>query len=449
MVRLIECSLMDSFQLQKWARFSFVLIFITTLPSLPPCHSSKSIHLSHSLTDGETIASPAGVFNLGFFTVGNAGNRYVGIWHENFSIENVVWVANRETPIPNHSGSIAIIGDGNIAVLDGGRRVLWSSNTTLRSNESTVELSDYGDLMLNNSGSIAWESFNHPCDTYLAGMKIWLNLGHNSSRLFTSWKTADDPSPGNFSLGIDPSAQLFIWEGSRPRWRSGQWNGQVFIGIPDMVFAAAYGFKLSVFIDGNKRYYYTDFNSSHRWVLTVNGTVKHLLYLGKAMTWLNLWEAPVTECEKYNRCGDYGSCTDGAAPICSCLKGFVPRFGSEWSDGNWTEGCVRRTPLQCEGNGVDPDRFYLMRGIKLPDSSELTPQVVNVNECGELCLRNCSCKAYSFVDAIGCMIWTVNLADINVFTSIGNDLYLRLSASEFNQGMLSSYYHFPSNQGEA
>ncbi|KAK8966600.1 G-type lectin S-receptor-like serine/threonine-protein kinase B120 [Platanthera guangdongensis] len=298
-----------------------------------------------------------------FFPIGSAGHRYVGIWHRNFSIQTIVWLANRENPIPNRFGSLAIHSDGNLAVLDGRRRVLWSSNTTLPSTKSIVELSDFGNLMLNNSGAIAWESFDHPSDTYLAGMKIGLDLSTNSNQLLSSWKSPDDPSPGRFSLGVNPSAQLFIWEDGRPRWRSGQWNGQVFIGIPDMVFAAAYGFKLSISIEGSKIYYSTDFNSSHRWVLSPNGTVKHLLYFETSKIWLNFWEAPASECEQYNRCGNYGICTDGASTICSCLKGFMPRSETEWSDGNWSEGCTRKTPLQCEGSGMKPDLFYLMQDV--------------------------------------------------------------------------------------
>ncbi|PKA63686.1 G-type lectin S-receptor-like serine/threonine-protein kinase B120 [Apostasia shenzhenica] len=430
-----------------WALISLAASLVSLHPS---SLAATSLSLGQSLRDGDTLASPAGIFYLGFFTAGDHNqSSFIGIWHRNFSIGNVVWVANRDSPIPDRDGSLAIAGDGNLVVLSGRRRIFWSSNATLPSSNSTLELSDFGNLMLNNSGATVWQSFDHPSDNLLPGMKIGFDLRTNANQMLTSWRTPGDPSPGNFTLGVSQSTQIFLWEGNRPRWRTGQWNGQVFIGIPDMVFAAAYGFKLSIIIDGNKMYYYTSLNSSHRWALSSAGTVQHLVFFESTRSWLNLWEAPSNECEKYNRCGNYASCTEGAAAptMCSCLKGFVPRSDEEWRVGNWTGGCVRRTNLQCErkdgsaaaaaaaagGGGREPDRFHLMTGVKLPDLAETVTQVVNLGDCGDLCSRNCSCGAYSFVDAIGCMIWGSDLADINVFSSGGNDFYLRLAASEFSQ----------------
>ncbi|KAG0485321.1 hypothetical protein HPP92_009400 [Vanilla planifolia] len=427
-------------RLHKWPLFVFSLVSLTGI--LQAVHSATILQRGYSLKDGDILDSPAGTFHLGFFTSGNSSNRYVGIWERVFSLQTVVWVANRDYPIlPELDASLSIAGDGNLALVDSCHRLLWSSNTTLVSPNSTAMLSDYGDLILNNSGATVWESFDHPSDTYLAGMKISLDLITNSNKILTSWKKLDDPSMGNFSLGVTPAAQIILWENGRPRWRSGQWNGQAFIGIPDMVSAASYGFKLSVFIKDGKIYYYTDFNSSHRWVLSSIGTFTHLMYFESTDTWLNLWEAPATECDKYNRCGNYGICSDGAVPFCSCLKGFVPKSSLEWNSGNWSGGCVRRTRVLCESNGMTPDgdvgdvqdRFHLMQGVKLPDFFGRASQVVNVRDCGQFCLKNCSCKAFSFVDAFGCMIWESNLVDINVFRSGGNDLNVRLAASEFTQ----------------
>ncbi|KAG0451238.1 hypothetical protein HPP92_026538 [Vanilla planifolia] len=419
----------------KWALLAFLLL-------LHNSSLSSLIKLDQPLTDGHTLSSPSATFQLGFFSPGNSTNRYAGIWQGEFSPSNVVWVANRDAPISDSTGSISVAGDGNLVIVDGRNRVLWSSKVPqFPSNDSVAELTDFGDLVLNNTGVTAWESFAHPTETYLAGMKVSYRLGPNSSQVLSSWKSPDDPSLGNFTLGVDPSSQLFIWDSDRPRWRSGEWNGQVFIGIPGMMFLAAYGFTLSNFIQGNSVYYYTEHNSAHRWVLTPAGTLKHLMYSKNSNSWLDLWEAPITECEKYNKCGSFGSCSNGMSPICSCLKGFVPRSSIEWSRGNWSGGCLRRTPLQCGSNvmvsgGSKSDQFYLMEGVKLPDLAEKITQreVVNVSACGEVCIRNCSCKAYSFVDAIGCMIWVVDLVDVNVFSSDGNDLFLRLAASEFGEG---------------
>ncbi|PKU59790.1 G-type lectin S-receptor-like serine/threonine-protein kinase B120 [Dendrobium catenatum] len=421
--------------------FSAFLISVFFFPATK-AKSSSQLLPGQPLPDGATLVSSGGIFELGFFCPGNSTNRYVGIWYHNFSTSTVLWVANRESPVLDRSGSLAIADDGNLVVLDGQKVVLWSSKvTSLQSNRSTAELFDSGNLMLNNSGVIAWQSFDHPCDTYLPGMKVGLDLITNVNQVFTSWRSDDDPAPGNFTVGIAPdrSTQFFIWEGNKPRWRSGRWNGQVFIGIQNMVPTYIYGFKLSNFQQENKMYfYYTQFNSSHRYVLMPDGVERHLVWADDSKNWYQFWAQPITECEIYNRCGNNATCTDsldGNSPYCSCLKGF------EFGGGNLTGRCVRRTPLQCErnngkagggGGAGEPDGFYLMQGVKLPDLSDWDSGPSNDSQCKEACSTNCSCKAYSYVTGIGCLTWGRDMIDIHLFSSGGNDFYLRLAGSEFD-----------------
>ncbi|XXG71261.1 hypothetical protein AAC387_Pa07g0554 [Persea americana] len=56
---------------------------------------------------------------------------------------------------------------------------------------------------------------------------------NDRTQRLTSWRSASDPSSGNFSAGIDPQKlpQVVIWDGADPRWRSGPWDGRTFIGI--------------------------------------------------------------------------------------------------------------------------------------------------------------------------------------------------------------------------
>lgn len=274
-------------------------------------------------------------------------------------------------------------------------------------------------------------------------MKVGLDLITDVNQVFTSWRDVDDPATGNFSMGVAPdqSTQIFIWEGSEPRWRSGRWDGQVFIGIQHMVPTYIYGFKLSNFEQEQKMYfYYTQFNSSHRYVLMPDGIERHLVWANETNNWYQFWAQPVTQCENYNRCGDNATCTDGGedggSPNCECLRGFERKGGS--FNGN----CVRNLPLECErrsnvskGDGKQ-DLFYLMQGVKLPDFSNWNSGASNDSMCEEACLMNCSCKAYSFVTGIGCLTWGRDLVDIHLFSSGGNDFYLRLAASEFGESVL-------------
>ncbi|CBI41079.3 unnamed protein product, partial [Vitis vinifera] len=70
----------------------------------------------------------------------------------------------------------------------------------------------------------------------LLPMKISTNTHTGEKVVLTSWKSPSDPSIGSFSAGINPLniPQVFVWNGSHPYWRSGPWNGQIFIGVPEM-----------------------------------------------------------------------------------------------------------------------------------------------------------------------------------------------------------------------
>ncbi|KAK0578572.1 hypothetical protein LWI29_012689 [Acer saccharum] len=87
--------------------------------------------------------------------------------------------------------------------------------------------------------------FQEPTDTFLEGMKLSSHIRTGPIVQLRSWKSPSDPSPGSFSSGIDPSyiPEFFIWNDNRPHWRSGPWNGQVFIGIPYMYSNYLDGFK--------------------------------------------------------------------------------------------------------------------------------------------------------------------------------------------------------------
>lgn len=398
----------------------FILISFLYLPT------SKSLPSSHlfpgaPLLDGATLISSGGIFELGFFTPGKSSNRYVGIWYHNFSAATALWVANRGSPVPDNSGSLAVTKDGNLAILNGQKSIIWSSKvTTLQPGNSTAELLDSGNLALQNSGATAWQSFDHPCDTYLPGMKVGLDLVTNINQVFTAWRSPDDPSVGDFSVGIAPdqSTQFFVWEGGKPRWRSGRWNGQVFIGIQNMVPNYIYGFKLSNFQQEKKMYfYYWQFNSSHRYVLGPDGVERHLVRANDTNNWYQYWAQPVEKCALYNRCGNNAACADGGdggIANCGCLRGVVRDLSGE---------CVRRMALDCERNdgGGGGDRFFLMGGVKLPDFSEWDSGALNDSMCEEACLGNCSCGAYSFVIGIGCLTWGRDFVDVSLFSSGGND----------------------------
>ncbi|KAL0917377.1 hypothetical protein M5K25_012431 [Dendrobium thyrsiflorum] len=423
---------------------TIISIFLSSVLSIqffPPAQAASYLRPHQPLTVGNTLVSDGGIFELGFFKPGSSNKSYVGIWYCNSGGNRIVWVANRDSPISDSSGSLAITADGNLIVLEGNKSILWSSNISSTSNRNiTAKLLDTGNLMLNNPSGRLWQSFDHPTDTYLPGMRVGLDLRTNKNQVLASWRSHDDPAPGKFSLGNDHSrsTQLFLWEDGLPRWRSGMWNGQVFIGVENMVYAYSYGFKLSNIDEEQKMYYYINSNSSQYWVLTPEGIYRHFRRNGDGFTWSQFWAAPIAVCDEYNKCGSNGGCNNGKTPICDCLTGFVPRSSGQWKSGNWTVGCVRRTKLECHRNEAStggkenkPDKFYLTQGVKLPDLATIIHIALDLTTCQAECMRNCSCIAFSFVTGIGCLTWGEEMMDIQIFSKGGNDLYIRLAGSEF------------------
>ncbi|XWS65054.1 hypothetical protein CRYUN_Cryun05aG0058000 [Craigia yunnanensis] len=86
-----------------------------------------TITSSKSIKDPEAITSNNGDFRMGFFSLANSTDRYVGIWYNNKSIpeESVIWAANRNKPLKDDSGIIMISDDCNIVVSNGQKEILW------------------------------------------------------------------------------------------------------------------------------------------------------------------------------------------------------------------------------------------------------------------------------------------------------------------------------------
>ncbi|KAJ4879161.1 Receptor-like serine/threonine-protein kinase [Raphanus sativus] len=155
------------------------------------CLAQESAFFSGNLSDSDTIVSSLGTFRFGFFTPVNSTSRYAGIWYNNIPVQTVIWVANKDTPINDSSGAISVSEDGNLVVMDGQRRVLWSTNisTQARSNSTVVaELMDTGNLVLkdDNSETTLWESFRHPTQSR-AHLVIFKALASGPSHINTIW----------------------------------------------------------------------------------------------------------------------------------------------------------------------------------------------------------------------------------------------------------------------
>ncbi|XVF25932.1 hypothetical protein REPUB_Repub13aG0256400 [Reevesia pubescens] len=401
-----------------------------------------TITSSQSIKDPEYVVSDGGVFRLGFFSPANSTDRYVGIWYNNIPLQTVIWVANRNKPLKDSSGVLTMSEDGNLVVLNGQEEILWSSNVTHPVANSSAQLLDSGNLVLmdNASGASMWQSFKHPSNIFMPTMKIGVDLRTGERWQLTSWKSPSDPSDGNFSAGVNPFniPEVFIWNSTQPYWRSGPWNGRVLIGIPKMFSVYLDGFNL---VDDQETSYisftYANESTLSFFMLDSQGKVAKRTWDDGTGNWVIDFPVPETDCDVYGMCGPFGSCDPQKPSICSCLKGFEPKIKEEWDSKNWTSGCVRSKPSQCEkvNNGTEVgkvDGFLKLERMKVPAFPEWS-SIVEDN-CRDQCLNNCSCMAYAYDAGIGCMSWSGNLIDIQKFSNGGIDLYIRVASSELDNG---------------
>ncbi|GMN70168.1 hypothetical protein TIFTF001_039211 [Ficus carica] len=196
--------------------FTIAFVFLSSVSQKVFPSAVDSIRPPQSLSDGGTLVSQRLIirFELGFYTSGKSNNRYVGIWYKNIPVRTVVWVANRCDPINGSSGLLTINGVDHLVLLDHNRSVVWSTRSSKQAKKPTVQLLNSGNLVLrdeedvNSETNYLWRSFDYPSDTLLPNMKLEWDLKSGLTRHLSAWKNWDDPSPGDFTQGIEFDPQL-------------------------------------------------------------------------------------------------------------------------------------------------------------------------------------------------------------------------------------------------
>ncbi|CAN1783587.1 G-type lectin S-receptor-like serine/threonine-protein kinase At4g03230 [Linum perenne] len=179
--------------------------------------TSDTVLLRDSSRD--TLVSAAGDFELGFFSPTGNDLRYLGIWYRNRS-STVVWAAIWVNGLQDKTGELCFTADGYLEVRDQVSR--WSI-PLYGYDDYNLKLSDSGNLILTGGKSaVIWQSFDHPTDTFLPGMKMVPNMK------LTSWASSSDPSTGNYTFQLDQESSenrqefaIMIMNNSNVLWNSG------------------------------------------------------------------------------------------------------------------------------------------------------------------------------------------------------------------------------------
>jgi hypothetical protein len=351
------------------------------------------------------------------------------------SSEIIVWVANRDAPLSDHSGILTVTGDGVLVLFNSTNGIVWSSNTSRTPENPVAQLLDTGNLVVKDrNDNFLWQSFDYPCDTLLPEMKLGWNLVTGLERFLSSWKSTEDPAQGAFSIRLDPRGlpQMVLMKGDSIKARAGSWNGFRYTGYPGLRPNPVLEDEF-VLNEKEVNYGYKLLNTSvfSRYMINPAGVAQRFNWVDRTHSWELFFTSPADNCDNNALCGAYATCNINNSPVCACLEGFLPKSPKGWDSINWSDGCVRRTSLKCN----DGDGFRKRSGVKLPDTSHSWyNKSMTLAECEGMCSKNCSCTAYSSLDVSGggsgCVLWFGSLVDIREFTEGGQDLYIRMAISE-------------------
>ncbi|CAN1222389.1 G-type lectin S-receptor-like serine/threonine-protein kinase At4g27290 [Linum grandiflorum] len=399
----------------------FLLLLLCSSPSPSSSLNSDTINPNKPLLDGDVLVSSGQIFALGFFSPQqNPIRRYLGIWYHRVSQQTVVWVANRDTPLNDTSGHLALSSTGNLNLYAGNGTYsspIWSANLSTGPVQSLVlQLLDSGNLVLlgEGTGKVLWQSFDYPTDHYLPFMKLGLDKRTGLDRFVTSSKSENDPDTGTVTYRIDPIGypQLFLYKNrSVPLWRVGPWTGVRWSGVPEVSYVND-DKELSIM------YGVTVASVLTRMYVTESGMVKRATWIDHDRRWNEFWYAPKEECDRYRTCGQNSNC-DPRIPDafhCKCLPG----------DGS--DGCVRKAGTSTCRSG---EGFVKVENVKVPDTSAAHAEMaMGLKACEEECLKNCTCVAYTSADerGFGCLRWYGDLVDTRSYSGGGQNIYVRVDA---------------------
>uniref|UniRef100_A0A6N2M8A2 Receptor-like serine/threonine-protein kinase n=1 Tax=Salix viminalis TaxID=40686 RepID=A0A6N2M8A2_SALVM len=356
-----------------------VFCFLISLQNRVTATAIDIINTTQFIRDGDTVVSADGTYQLGFLSPGKSKNRYLGIWYRKIPVQTVVWVANREAPLNDSLGALKMTNKGILTLLDRSGSVIWSSNTSRPARNPAAQLLESGNLVVKEQGDNNLEN------------SLWQSMKLGRSRItgmewsMTSWKSPDDPSKGNISCKLAPYGypEIIVMDGSEVKYRSGLWDGLRFSGVPNIKPNPVYNYE---FVYNDKEIFYRE-GIFFAWI-------------EKTQKWLLYETANTDNCDRYALCGANGFCNIQSSPVCGCLNGFVPKSPADWDMTDWSNGCVRKTPLNCSGDG-----FRKLAGVKMPETkSTWFSNTMN--------LRSARTSAWRSATVQHIQIWTSGMEEV-------------------------------------
>ncbi|KAI6673074.1 hypothetical protein NL676_000980 [Syzygium grande] len=235
---------------------------------------------------------------MGFFSPGNNGNHYIGIRIKGLPQKTLVWVANRNRLVSGpFSLELKLLGDRNLVILASSKGQIWSTgSTSLMPNSTSRVLLDDGNFIFrktSNVSSVAWQSFDHPTDTWLP----------------------DDPAPGIFSVipEAEEKFQFSLFNRSEAYWCGVDWTSDNYGLQPSLTVENAITFTYVSNENENSKYSSVAPYNLSRIVLEPTGLLKELVWAKRIQEWKVLLTEPTLESSEAGR-------SSGPMQVEKCVK---------------------------------------------------------------------------------------------------------------------------------
>ncbi|XP_047342450.1 G-type lectin S-receptor-like serine/threonine-protein kinase At4g03230 isoform X2 [Impatiens glandulifera] len=408
----------------------YFFLLATCLFSLPAAAATDTLKTGDSINllssrRTNTLVSGNERFELGFFNPD--GRRicwFLGIRYMNIQPLTFVWVANPVSPILTRSGGALIfLRNGSLVLQDGNGGTPFMAGNSIVGVSRTLTLKDSGNLVLTDDSSetLLWQSFEHPLDTFLPGMKMDGNMELNS---WAPKCEGNSNRTGEYTFRVDDSNEgkrnisVVIKNKSSTNWKS-----------PDLSYGSDQLFEpvRDLLLNNSAGYY-----ESSRLVMNSTGNIQLWDMSTNPMTLI--WSAPDpgNPCSIYQYCGQFASCnSENVLYPCRCLPGFNPTSST-------SEDCSPSQPL--EGSN---DKFVKLKVKKVIENDTNFDNAKDESECQTECLSNRQCKAYAYrnsassrstkddVNSNGeCFIWNIDLTDMEESSNIADyDINVRVAAT--------------------
>ncbi|KAI7748929.1 hypothetical protein M8C21_029618 [Ambrosia artemisiifolia] len=342
-----------------------------TIRFCPPEDAFSTLKVGSKLGPYDQLVSISGKFTLGFF---NGLRNYLAIWYTGDVEARKVWVANPNTPVMPMSCALSIDPNtGNLIITNGGKTLVKITDVQAGRNPNvTATLEDDGNFRLINDMDkrVLWQSFDHPTNVLLPGMKLGYDTRTRQNWTLTSWLSNGSKA---FTLSWEPinetSQRLMIRRRGQPYWTSG------FLDVKTSAFMYLQNgdmqskYNLTSVYNNEERYfsYVTDdmADAFPMWILTPKGQLSN-------SNTSNEWTPDL--CYGHN---SSNGCLNPSLPLC------------------------RR----------EDDSFSHRKGEFTPQGTRNSTESnsgISISDCFVKCWNDCSCVGFnsSNTNGTGCVIWT-------------------------------------------